>query len=343
MRNSVIIWMTLFLFSCAQNQNEQDLSDNNDHPVVRTIHPVARGHQPSYTYTATIKPWREANLGTSVPGRVEKIYFSEGTFVQQGALIARLSAEPEIMARVEKETLENDYDRVKRLKERGSITRQDFDHVEAQYKAAVAKHDMMVKNTQIRAPFAGTLMEILVQEGETFFFMPAIQPGASFSPGIVRLMQLNPLLAEFHVPERELPVLKNAAEITLSADALPGQTFSASLHKTGAMVSAGNRTLAAEVKIDAPGNELLVGMYARVTVKMPVQQHVFIPAHAVEENEKGHFVWIVDEQGRAVARYVQHLFMDKGEAAIEGLNADDKVIVAGRNALSEGVVVRLAN
>ncbi len=342
MRKFLIIWMALFLFSCTQNQSEQELTDDNGHPVVRTIYPVERDHQASHTYTATIKPWREANLGTSIPGRVEKIYFSEGAFVEQGALIARLSAEPEIMARVEKETLENEYNRVKRLMERGSITQQDFDHVESRYKGAVAKHEMMVKNTQIRAPFAGTIMEILVQEGETFFFMPAIQPGASFSPGIVRLMQLKPLLAEFHISERELPLLNNATEITLSADALPGQTFSASLHKTAAMVSASNRTLAAEVKIDAPGDELLVGMYARVTVKMPAQKHLFVPAHAVEENGDGFFVWIVDAQGKAVTKSVQRIFMDKGEAAVEGLETDDKVVVAGRNALSEGVAVRMA-
>ncbi len=340
MRNSVIILLAAVFFSCSQNQGEQRLSGDSANPVVRTVHPVERVHQPSYTYTATIKPWREANLGTSVPGRVEKIYFKEGATVTEGALIARLSAEPEIMARVEKETLENDYNRVKRLRERGSVTQQDFDHVEAQYKAASAKHEMMVKNTQIRAPFAGTIMEILVQEGETFFFMPAIQPGSSFSPGIVRLMQLNPLLAEFHIPEKELSLLKGAVEVTLRADALPDQTFSATLHKTAAMVSPGNRTLAAEVKIADPGRELLVGMYARVNVLMPARQHLFVPNHAVEENEEGYFVWTIDKEGRAVSKTVHRLFMDKGEAAVEGLEATDRVVTAGRGLLTEGVVVR---
>lgn len=341
MRNCLIIWMVVFLFSCSQNQEQKGLSDNHGHPVVRTVNPVEREYQPSYTYMGTLKPWREANLGTSIPGRVEKIYFSEGTFVEQGTLIARLSAEPEIMARAEREALESDFDRVSRLRERGSITRQEYDHVEAQYKAAVAKHEMMVKNTQIRAPFAGTIMEILVQEGETFVFMPAMEAGASFSPGIVRLMQLNPLMAEFHIPEKELHVLTQSPEITLRADALPDQTYAATLHKTSSMVSKGNRTLEAAIKIEDPGDDLLVGMYARVDVKLPAETHWFIPAHALEENEEGFFVWIADEQGRALKKSVQRLFTDTGEVAVEGLRADDKVVVAGSNVLSEGVVVRI--
>jgi membrane fusion protein, multidrug efflux system len=336
----IFLLFSLGFTSCDTGRSEEQTSETTL-PVVRAQHPEERFYQRVLQYSATIKPWREANLGSSLPGRVEKIYFSEGSFVQQGALIAELGAEPALLAEVEKNTLENEYNRVLRLLERGSITRQEYEHVEAKYQAAKTKHDLMKKNTEIRAPFAGHIMEILVREGETFFFVPALQPGISFSPGIVRLMQLNPIKAEFHISEKELSLFRSASEITIEADALPGEVFRAELHKTGTMVSPTNQTIAMEVQIGNPDQMLMVGMQVKISVKLHGDTHVFIPSQSLVEENGQYFVWILDELQKPIQKPVDRLFMQGSDTAIKGLQISDRLIVSGFSGLKEGMDVAL--
>ena len=47
----------------------------------------------------------------------------------------------------------------------------EHDHLKAKLEASEEKYNMLKKNTQIRAPFAGIVTEILVKEGENFMLM----------------------------------------------------------------------------------------------------------------------------------------------------------------------------
>ncbi len=333
----VLLWMW---HGCSGQDNNKQNQDRSI-PVVRITHPEKRHHSQALSFSGTIKPMKEANLGSSVPGKVEKIYLDEGSFANKGDLIAQLSAEPAIMAQVEKESWENDYNRVKRLKERGSIAPQEYDHVEAQYKAAKAKHQLMQKNTQIRAPFSGTIMEILVREGETFFFMPGTEPGISHAPGVVRLMQNHPVLAEFHFSERYASLIPDAEKITVQNDAFPEEVFTGNIHRIKPMVSSGSRTITAEISIPNSEQKLMVGMYVNINLEFPGQEMLFIPRHALMEEDEQLFVWIVDSSNQAKQKTVNRELFSEGYAAVSGLNKSDQVVIAGMSALEENMEVKI--
>jgi membrane fusion protein (multidrug efflux system) len=339
-RKYIIFLFTLLtggLFSCQNDNHPAENKENPKIPVVSVMHPQIREHSSIYKYNGTVKPFRQANLGTSIPGRVEKIYAKEGDLVQQGTLIARLSAEPATMAEIEMNTWKNEYDRVSRLLERGSITRQEFEQIEAQYKGAKTKHDLMRKNTEIRAPFAGTVTEILVNEGETFFFVPAMEQGASFSPGIIRLMQLNPLLVEIHIPGKEIQLPEEATKIVASLSAFPDEKFRATLHHKSSMVSQPSRTLAVEMKIDNPGNRILPGMVATITLEKEEGELLFIPTHALHKEKDDEYVWLADPETKAIRKSVTSILSHQGYVAVSGLEPSDKVILTGYTALHEGI------
>lgn len=328
------------LVACKSNPSE-NASEDIAAPVVRVVYPQQKYHQQKLEFSGTLKPWREANLGTSIPGRVENIYFPQGSYVKQGDLIAQLSAEPAIMAHIEMQTLETDYQRVSRLKERGSITQQDFNHVEAQYKAARAKHDLMQKNTRIYAPFDGYLAEILVQEGENFFFLPAVKPGMSHAPGIVRLMQMQPMKVEFRLPENQVAVLDKISEVKVKTDAFPQKEFNARVHRMQPIVSQTSRTVPVELAIDNPARELMVGMFARISLTLQGENLVFVPRQAlVEENGKT-WVWMVDAREKAIRRAVETGIVHQGKVAIAPADTNERIIVAGFASLEEGVAVQV--
>lgn len=74
------------LASCSSNKQEQTEKEVNV-PLVSTIKVEERSYNPVLTFTGTVFANKEANLGATLPGKVEKIYFEEGQMVKKGDLI----------------------------------------------------------------------------------------------------------------------------------------------------------------------------------------------------------------------------------------------------------------
>jgi hypothetical protein len=72
-------------------------------------------------------------------------------------------------------------------------------------------------------------------------------------------------------------------------------------------------------------------------------KRILIPKSLVEFSEASSFVWIVDEQQRAVRREVLLSKTSTGELSevVSGLNPTDKLIVQGRGSISAGVRLKI--
>jgi len=111
--------LTIFAGGCSTKTTE-----NSGHSATSpatatkvTVH-VAKEMEyiPVLNFTGTAEANREAALGASIPGRVEKIHFSKGSYVPEGAVIAEMSDEMLIQAQIELEAIRNDFERISRLK-----------------------------------------------------------------------------------------------------------------------------------------------------------------------------------------------------------------------------------
>lgn len=337
---NICLFSLFVLISC---NNETNTTNNNDVAViVGVFNAEARYHSNIFEYSATLKPYREANLGATIPGRVEKINYKVGEYVSKGDIIIEMSAEPMLMAKVEKNAIEKDYLRVKRLKEKGSVTEQDYDHVHAKYEAAKSKLELFENNTRIRAPFSGVIAEHLVNEGENFLFAPGLEIGLSHTSGIVRLMQTDPVLVSFFVNEKDIRNFKKGMKAEITFDAFPEKSFKASITQVGPIVSSLTRTAELQIELGNSEGKLMPGMFARIRIEQPGDTLIFVPRHAVIEHENKHFVWIIEE-GKAQQKMVTPILTKQGYTAINNVDAGEKIIVAGINRLSKGIDVVESN
>jgi len=335
----ILIFLVISTFSC--NRNEDITNNSNDNSKgVSVLIAEKEIYKPVMTYTGTIKPYREANLGTAIPGRIERLYFSEGDRVSKGSLIVQLSGEATAMARYEYETLKKDYERVERLRERGSVTQQDYDHIKAKYKAAKAKYDFFKNNSEVRAPFSGVIVEYLVNEGETFSFSPGLEPGYSHSSGIVRLMQMDPVKVSIDVNETLIPNLNKVKQTEITTDAYPDERFEGKITFLRPVLSPVSRTATVEITVDNPDNKLMPGMFARVKLEMAEDSLVFLPRHIVtdRENQTG-YVWLI-KNGKAIRKQTNIIKEHNGRFAVTGILQGDTIVVSGLYELSEGKEVR---
>lgn len=335
------------LFACNEEGDRHSRETGNSgkkNVVVTTAKSKEQTYFPWLDYEGVVYADKEANLGTTLPGKVEKIHSQKGDFVKEGELLVELSGEMYAQALAEKNTLEKDYQRVSRLRDKGSISQQEYDHVKAKYEAAQAKARMMKKNSEVRAPFSGTIVEFLVKEGENFLFSPGLKPGYSHTSGIVRLMKMDKLKVEIDVNEKDIGKVYRDQEAKVVCDAFPADTITGKVQNIDPALSASTHSGKVEVIIDNRDRKLKPGMYAKVLLKMDETTDVFIPANSVyrQPGTGRHFVF-VEKDNKVKRIQIEKRYTKMEWVAVEGLEGNQNVVVHGKNKIKDGDSVTVKN
>lgn len=346
MKNLLIpLSIIIFLFGCKQEGQENQTQKEEDKTIVTTAKSVKTTYHPWHEYNGTAYAYKEANLGTALPGRVEKVHYEEGDFVKQGQLIVELSAELYAQALAEKNTLEKDFNRVKRLREKGSVSQQKFDHTKSKYEAAKAKARMMKKNCEIRAPFSGTVVDFLIEEGENFMFSPSLKPNYSHTSGIVQLMQLDKIKVEIDVNESDLKNISKGQEAKLTFDAYPEEEYTGKVSKIKSILSTETHSATTEITMNNEDKKIKPGMYANVELKLPETEEVFIPLNSIyrQPGTGNEYVFVIQEDKTVARKRIEKVYNKEDKVAIKGLEPGQKVVVDGKNKLNDGDKVIVSN
>lgn len=332
--------------ACTKKENQSQEAEE------AKVVPVTVGQAREMSYVPTIRfsgsadPARSASLGTALPGRVERVHYTRGSYVPKGALIVEMSDELLVQAKIENDAIKRDFDRIARLREKESVSQMDYDHVKAKYDASVSKVEMLKKNTSITAPFSGIIKDILVNEGETYSFTPSVSDDLKLESGVVELVQVNPLKITIEVNEKELRHIAVGQSATITFDALPGDTIAGKVSYLSPVLSSMTRTAAVEVNIPNNGNRLKPGMYCNVAIALPEREGVFVPLGAIYRlaGTSEEQVFKVNDDRRTVSGVpVIRGELRDGWVYVEGegIKSGDTVVLEGKNKLSNGSQINI--
>lgn len=331
-----ILASALLLSGCNEGSKEAEQKIEGN-PIVTVVQSKTKSYSPTLTYSGTVFANRESNLGAALPGKVEKIFYEEGQQVKKGDLVVELSDEMLTQAEVENQAIRKDYERVKRLREKGSVSQMEYDHIKAELDASNAKTEMVRKNTRVYAPFSGTIVDRMMEEGEIYFLNPGLEPGYSMRSGIVRLMQLNPVRIKFEVNEKDLAHIKEGLQVEVSLDAFPDKKFTAKISSIKHMLSTMTRTAPVEIVLSNLSGELKPGMFAKIVVTLNQQEGIFVPLSCIGRvsGTAEDFVFVVDnDTARRVT--VSRIYTDGDMVAITGINPNEQVVAEGKSRVSNG-------
>ncbi|HOY37967.1 MAG: efflux RND transporter periplasmic adaptor subunit [Bacteroidales bacterium] len=334
--------LILLIISCKRDDKQPQKVENN--PVVKTTIAVEKQFSPELEYSGTFFPNREANLGASMPGKIEKFFYPEGTFVTSGTLLVEMSAELLTQALIEYDAIKKDFERVERLRAKGSISEIEYDHLKAKLEASEVKTEMLHKNTSVVAPFDGIIVEYLVEEGENYFFNLNFDPGYSNTSGILRLMQINPLVVKIQVNEKELQQLKSGQKVSIMCDAVSGNGLTGFVKYIKPMLSTVTRTAEVEIEVPNPGNRLKPGMFARVLLHTEGSSAVFVPVDAIyrQPGTPDDFIFVV-HSGVAHQMAVKRIAIIDQWVAVSGISKGDTIVTQGKNKLKDNQQVIIKN
>jgi len=332
----------IVMVSCNNSKTIDTMASEKSAVPVHVASSSLREYSPSLDLSGTVYADREANLGAALPGRVEKIYFPEGARVKKGDILVSLSGELYASALVEYNTLQKDYDRVSRLIEKGSISQQEYDHVKAMYEASASKVEMMKKNAQIVAPFSGTIVEYLVNEGENYLFNINLDPGYSTTSGVLRLMKLDPVQVEAEVNEKDLHLVKKGGRAEVTLDAFPDTVFAGVISAVKPFLSAMTHTATIRVAVSNHSLMLKPGMFARVSILLDEISTVAVPEDAVlrQQGTDDDYIFIADK-GVVSQKKVKTLWNDSGWKGVEGIEDNVTVVTEGKEKLHDGTEITI--
>jgi membrane fusion protein (multidrug efflux system) len=282
---------------------------------------------------------------------VDKILFKSGDEVTAGQVLVQLNAETDLAQlhakEAEAELARTVYERDKKQFAMHAVSQAvlDADAADLKSKLALAaeKRAELAKKT-ILAPFSGKLGISSISRGQF------IDPGEK----IVTLQSLDPLYADFHLPQQDFPVLSPGQVVRIGLDAYPGQAFSGRITTVNPLVDRESRNIQVEAAVDNSDHLLLPGMYASVIVQAGKSaQFLTVPQTSVTYNPYGETVFIVQESGKGAdgrpMLVVRQVFVTTGAsrgdqvAILKGVNEGDMIVTSGQMKLKNDSPVVINN
>jgi membrane fusion protein (multidrug efflux system) len=289
------------------------------------------------TAVGTMLSDESVTVSSEIPGRLQAIHFAEGQPVAKGAALFGLddSVYRAQLADVEAKLklAEQTHERTSRLFTNKYATAQSADEAISNLavtKAAVELARVQLEKTQIVAPFSGIVGLRHVSVGE---YITAGQ-------ALVNLEAIDPVKADFRVPEKFLPAIKVGQSIRIKVDAFPGENFEGKVYAIDPRIDVAGRSLLVRAKVPNAGKRLRPGLFARVTVLLQLKEDALtVPEQAIVPQGDSQYVFRIDG-GKAKLTKVTVGMRRSGRVEIlEGLSVSDEVVTAGQLKIRDGTPV----
>jgi membrane fusion protein (multidrug efflux system) len=278
-------------------------------------------------FPASVDPWLEANVPAELAGRVAEVKVEPGSRVVSGELLVKL--DDQIAASDFRRAVAGLEERQRLLAQGEQLLRSrvasptEVESLRAEVRLADAEEDAALarlERHEIRAPFAGSVVERLVQVGE------AVSPNQP----VVRMVDNSRLRVVFYVNERDISSFAAGTKIKLRLPAAPGQVYDVPVVNVAEASDVNTRLFRVEAELANPDLFLRGGLTGEITAVVGrYRDQLFIPTSCVRLEGAGAYVLRVPE-GEGTAESVGIRVGEELEGfypVIEGLQAGDRLLV----------------
>ena len=362
----VIAYIALTMTGCGGKETQAPAPQAVEVSVVT----VSPSDAPvTYEFVGQTGSSRQVEIRARVDGFLDNRLYTEGAMVKTNQVLfqmdrkpfeARLAAAKGALAQQQArlKTAEANLKRIKPLVAQNAVAQKDLDDAQGQRDAAAAAVEsakaeveqatLDLGYTTIATPLIGLSSYARVQEGAY------VNPQNSL---LTYVSQVDPLWVDFSVSENEM--LNFRRDVETGKVRSPGQeefeveivladgsVFPRKGRITFADATYNQQTGTFLIRATLPNPEgiLKPGQFVRVRLLGAVRpKAIAVPQQAVLQGAKGHFVWIVDGEGKARIRDVEVGPWQGGNWFIlAGLAPGDQVAVDGLARLTVGAPVKIA-
>jgi membrane fusion protein (multidrug efflux system) len=303
------------------------------------VQPTARGEIATYyRATASLDPDKQAEVLARVAGVVETIIAEEGDRVGRGQVLLRIEDDEyrhrATMARVDLEKQQARLARAEKIFTQGLSSAEDFDTIRTDAASAAAALELArleLGYTDVRAPFAGHVVERLVDQGQTV---------ANGTPLFV-LADMHRLLARVFIPAKEFRSIRPDQPVQLRVSST-GDRLTGRIDLVNPLVDPESGTIKVTVEVTDYPPSTRPGDFVEVSIVTDSHSDSLLVPRVAVVTERGQRSVFVAADGVARRRPVEVGFEDDANAEIlTGLAAGEAVVVQGQRALRDGQPVNI--
>jgi RND family efflux transporter MFP subunit len=292
--------------------------------------------------SGSVKSRRNVLISAENMGSIDRILAKEGFEVKKGQLI--MSMDTELYQR-SLDQLQTEYTLAKTMFEKQSNLWKQNIGTEVQYLESknrkeslenqIANVKTQIEKSQIRAPFEGTIEEVMVKEGEM------AQPG---SP-LVRIVNHRDMYVKADLSESYVGNFKKGDKVSILFPSI-NRTIESTISSVGQVIDEKNRTFAIEALL--PLTDFTIKPNLIVTVKImdyKIADAVVIPSKLIQRDNHGEFVFVAEMDGdELVAKKVpiERGMTYKNSTMInDGLKGAEMLINEGFRDVAEGTKLKV--
>ena len=306
---------------------------------------------PRLTAVGSVSAVQGAVVSAELAGVVSEINFENGGEAKKGEVLMKLDASQEEAllrsAEAEAQLAQTDLERSRDLAMKKVVSSAELDSAQSKFRRLNAVVDQVrssiAKKTLI-APFDGQLGIRQVNVGQM------INAGQQ----VVPLTSLDPVFADFALPQQYLGQLTPGLEVHVTTDAIPGRVFNGKLTAINSMVDSSTRNITLQATLDNSDHALRPGMFAKAEVMLPEKHKALVvPGSAISYAPFGDSVFVIekkkDEKTGKESQVIRQQFVRVGEARgdlvaiTQGLKAGETIVSTGVFKLRNGMTVTINN
>lgn len=359
--STMLVFLTA-LTACEDAQKPKKLVPA-PHVIVETI--AKSAIKPHMEFIGRTEATEDVSIRAQVEGTLLKRHFTGGDDVTKGDLLFEIDPTPYattvtqqkaalIHAKSAYKIAKNRWQRGVKLSKTGAISEMDIDELTAQMnqtqadvaikQAALDSAELNLSYTKIVAPITGRISRSQVSIGDLI---------TANNLELATLVQLDPIWVNFQIAENQLT--KARQEFSDKTNAIQTEDLSVTIQlneqinfkEPGKIDFIDNRvdqstgTLAIRAIFANPEKMLLPGQYTNLTLSLPHSTSLLLISQAaVQEEQQGRFVLVVNAQNKVEKRMVKlGARYDVRWEVIDGLKTGEKIIVDGLQKVRVGIAV----
>ena len=296
---------------------------------VETYVTVAQDVPQDEVYTSTVQAYVVNNIVPQSAGRIKKINVEVSDFVKKGQVLAEMDAVNLEQARLNYVNDSIELARNKGLYEEGGLSKSELDNYQLAYDISKTNYDNLLENTILESPIDGVVTARNYDQGDMY----------SGSNPLYVVQQIVPVKLIVGISETEYTNVKVGDTILITADALPGETFSGRVNRIYPTINSSSHTFSVEVIVPNNDRRLRPGMYARTTVHYGTNHSVVVPDNAIvkQQGSAVRMVYVVQPDNTVKSQIVtlgRHF--DETYEILTGLEEGVTIVTKGSANLSDG-------
>jgi len=289
------------------------------------------------TAIGTLLSDEAVTVSSEIPGRLKEIHFQEGQPVEKGAALFTLD---DSVYRAQLDDAEAKLKLAEQTNKRTSTlfsnkyaTAQSADEAASNLAVSTAATELarvQLEKTRIVAPFSGIVGLRHVSVGE---YITAGQ-------ALVNLEAIDPVKADFRVPEKFLPAIRVGQTIRIKLDAFPDDSFDGKIYAIDPRLDVAGRSLLVRALVPNHDQRLRPGLFARVTVLLQLKEDALtVPEAAIVPQGDSQYVFKIVDGKVKLTKVMTGTRREGRVEIVDGLAAGDQVVTAGQLKIRDGAPV----